>query len=271
MTTSVGSSRAAYDAASATWDQGPNVVYARLAEALLVEAPTDLAGQRVLDLGAGSGVVSTMVTRRGGRPTGLDESIGMTRATLLSGTPSVQGDAASLPFRAGAFDVVIAAFVLNHLADPAAALRQIRRVLRPGGLLLASTFAAGPDHPVKGVVDGLAAELGWRPPAWYRRFKAGRADRVADPDALAAMARAAGFARVVAKVRTVDVGRLDAATLVEYRLGMGSLAEFAGRLPAADRAALVARAAEHLGPLPAPLGPAVLMLSAAPGAPMRLG
>jgi ubiquinone/menaquinone biosynthesis C-methylase UbiE len=255
------SSRAAYDAASATWDRGPSVVYARLAEALLDRAP-DLAGRRVLDVGSGSGAASTIVRRRGGHPVAIDESIGMARASNQAGTPSVQGDAGSLPFGGAAFDVVVAAFVVNHLDDPVAALREANRVLRPGGVLLASTFAAGPDHAAKAVVDATAADLGWRPPPWYQHFKAVLADRVADPDAVAAMARRAGFARADATVNVVDVGRLDPVALVEYRLGMGSLAEFAAELPAADRAALVARAVERLGPEPDPLRPEVLLLSA---------
>jgi SAM-dependent methyltransferase len=270
--TSGASSRAAYDAASATWDAGPNIVYSRLAEALLDEAPGDLAGRRVLDLGSGSGAASSIVRRRGGHPVGIDESIGMARATHHRRAPAVQGDAGSLPFRRACFDIVVAAFLLNHLDEPEVALREAHRVLRPGGLLLASTFAAGPDHAVKAVVDELSAELGWRPPPWYRHFKAVLGLRVADPGPVAAITRAAGFARADATVRIVDLGQLDPVTLVEYRLGMGSLAEFAGGLPAAERAALVARAAERIGPRPGPLRPAVMVLSAVtPGGPTRRG
>jgi SAM-dependent methyltransferase len=266
------SSRAAYDAASATWDQGPSVVYARLAEALLDEVSGDLAGRRVLDFGSGSGAASTIVRRRGGHPVGIDESIGMARATGHLGTPAVQGDAGALPFARGSFDIVVAAFLINHLDDPSVALREANRVLRPGGVLLASTFATGPDHAVKAVVDELAADLGWRPPPWYRHFKAVLGNRVAEPGPVAAMTRAAGFARAEAVVRIVDVGHLDPVTLVEYRLGMGSLAEFAGGLPAADRAALVARAAERIGPRPEPLRPAMMTLRAVTaGGPTRRG
>ena len=69
-------------------------------------------------------------------------------------------------------------------------------------------------------------------------------------------------------MRTVDVGPLEADALVEYRLGMGSLAEFVNELTAAERDRLVATAVERLGARPEPLRPAVMMLTAvAPPAP----
>ena len=110
----------------------------------------------------------------------------------------MQGDASALPFRPASFDAVVAAFVINHMADPVPVLREARRVLRPGGVLLASTFGIGPDHPVKAVVDEAAAEVGWRPQPWYQEFKSAIAGRVADPDAVAGMARTAGFATATA-------------------------------------------------------------------------
>jgi ubiquinone/menaquinone biosynthesis C-methylase UbiE len=267
-TSAAPSLRAAYDAASATWDRGPSLVYARLTEALLDRAPAGLTGWRVLDLGSGSGTAASIVRGRGGRPVGLDGSLGMVRATRAAGTPSVQGDAVSLPFSRAGFDLVVAGFVLNHLDDPAGALREVCRVLRPRGLLLASSFAAGPEHAVKGVVDEQAVEMGWRPPPWYLHLKNGLARQVADPDAVAAMARSAGFSSAEATIDVVDLAGLDPTALVEYRLGMGSLAEFAGTLSPDQRAGLVVRAVDRLGPRPEPLRPAVLMLRAfAPGAP----
>jgi ubiquinone/menaquinone biosynthesis C-methylase UbiE len=254
--------------ASATWESGPQLVYARLAEALLDVCEVELEDRRVLDLGSGSGAVSAIVGRRRGRPVGLDGSLGMARATRGAGTPAVQADAGRLPFAAASFDVVVAAFLINHVADPVSCLAEAGRVLAPGGVLSASTFAAGPEHPVKAVVDEVAADMGWQVPEWYEHLKSERIERVADAAVVAGMARDAGFATVEATVRTVDVGPFDAATLVGYRLGMGSLAGFANDLEPPERARLVAAACDRLGDPPPPLRPAVLILRAvAPAGP----
>jgi ubiquinone/menaquinone biosynthesis C-methylase UbiE len=266
------SMRDAYDAASAAWGAGPEIVYGALASELMAEAGVDLAGRRVLDLGAGTGAVSTVVAARGGVPIAIDASRGMARSTRTMGVPSVVGVAAGLPFGPGSFDLVVGAFVLNHLADPARAIREARRVLVPDGRFLASTFAAGPDHPVKAAVDEAAYDRGWRAPEWYERFKHDLAERVADPAVVAAMAREAGFAAVVAAARPVDLGPVPSAALVEYRLGMASLAEFAARLTPAEREDLVTDAVARMGSTVPPLRPAVAFVSAiAPSGPRRRG
>ncbi|TWP49960.1 class I SAM-dependent methyltransferase [Lentzea tibetensis] len=89
----------------------------------------------VLDVGCAEGVLSAAVT--GSRLVGLDASM-----TLLRGHPEprVLGDAVALPFRDGVFDAVTAINVLYHLPDPAVALREAHRVLKPGGLLVAATI-----------------------------------------------------------------------------------------------------------------------------------
>ena len=53
----------------------------------------------------------------------------------------------------------MAGFVLNHL-PPAPALAELARVVRPGGVVLASTWAGGPPDPVKSAIDGVLAPLG---------------------------------------------------------------------------------------------------------------
>ena len=55
--------------------------------------------------------------------------------------PAVVGDALALPFAPSAFDAAVAAFSLNHLSDPAAGLREMARVTRPGGAVLGATYA----------------------------------------------------------------------------------------------------------------------------------
>jgi SAM-dependent methyltransferase len=258
------SMRDAYDAASAVWGDGPQIVYGRLAAALV--AGEELGGRSVLDLGAGTGAVSAVVAARGGVPVALDAALGMARTTRATGLPSVAAVASGLPFAERSFDVVIAAFLLNHVADPLQTIGEVWRVLAPGGRFLATTFADGPEHPVKAAVDEAARARGWHPPAWYERFKCDLAGRVADASEVRAMARRAGFVRVEAVSRPVDLGTVAPERLVEYRLGMASLAGFAAELTPPERASLVADAVARMGPAPEPLRPVVVFLSAvAPG------
>jgi ubiquinone/menaquinone biosynthesis C-methylase UbiE len=100
-------------------------------------------GRRVLDLGAGTGLIARQVRRHlgtGGMVVALDLSEGALRgcrerATHDAGAPLhvVVGEALRLPFAAATFDVATARSVLMYVADKLAAARELRRVLRPGG------------------------------------------------------------------------------------------------------------------------------------------
>ena len=99
-------------------------------------------GDRVLDLGCGEGWASAALHAIGVRPAGVDVSaIALERAARRH--PGLLfrrvGPGEPLPFGDGSFDVVWASEVLAHVADPVGLLAEARRVLRPGGLLLATT------------------------------------------------------------------------------------------------------------------------------------
>jgi demethylmenaquinone methyltransferase/2-methoxy-6-polyprenyl-1,4-benzoquinol methylase len=102
-------------------------------------------GQRVLDLAAGTGVSTVELRRDGARPVACDFSLGMLRTGRSSGSrrrlPFVAGDAMHLPFTDGCFDAVTIAFGLRNVADPTAALREMARVVRPGGRLVVCEFS----------------------------------------------------------------------------------------------------------------------------------
>ncbi len=144
-------------------------------------------GERVLDLAAGTGTSSLTFTATGADCVACDFSLGMLQAGLSrargvwgGGQPPqeqggsggdrppgatgsggdrsprdsrgnvsfVAGDALRLPFRDGAFDAVTISFGLRNVADPGAALAEMRRVTRPGGRLVVCEFSSITIAPV---------------------------------------------------------------------------------------------------------------------------
>lgn len=99
----------------------------------------ELSGRRLLDVGAGLGEASVYFAKRGAEVTASDVSSGMLRfageLAAHHGTRIglVQAAADALPFPDGSFDIVYVANALHHVADVPAAVRELRRVLRPGG------------------------------------------------------------------------------------------------------------------------------------------
>lgn len=95
-------------------------------------------GHRVLDLGCGPGDGAALVAARGALPVGLDYSAGMVdharRVEPLRGR-LVRGDAGRLPFADHSFDKVVCTNSFHHYPRHLAALREIHRVLKPGGQL----------------------------------------------------------------------------------------------------------------------------------------
>lgn len=96
-------------------------------------------GQRVLDLGCGPGDGAVRLTQQHAVAIGLDYSQGMLDAARkersLNGRLT-RGDAGRLPFRDGAFDKIVCTNSFHHYPDHLGSLREMRRVLRPGGMLV---------------------------------------------------------------------------------------------------------------------------------------
>jgi demethylmenaquinone methyltransferase / 2-methoxy-6-polyprenyl-1,4-benzoquinol methylase len=94
-------------------------------------------GDRVLDVCCGTGDLAVEAERRGGRVVGLDFSERMLeRARKKSGAIEwVQGDALALPFGDGEFDAATVGFGVRNLADLEGGLRELARILKPGGKL----------------------------------------------------------------------------------------------------------------------------------------
>ncbi|HUB76916.1 MAG TPA: class I SAM-dependent methyltransferase [Solirubrobacteraceae bacterium] len=132
------------------WGTDPRA-WARLAEPHnepLFEAVLDAAavgpGTRLLDAGCGSGMALVLAERRGAIPSGLDVTPGLLAIARerLPHADLREGELEELPFADGAFDAVIGVNSFQFAADPRRAFAQAARVTRPGGIVVASLFAA---------------------------------------------------------------------------------------------------------------------------------
>jgi demethylmenaquinone methyltransferase/2-methoxy-6-polyprenyl-1,4-benzoquinol methylase len=112
---------------------------------LVVEAVDPRPGDRVLDLAAGTGTSSAAIARTGAYVVPADFSLGMLRVgkRRQPDLPFVAGDGLHLPFADGVFDAATISFGLRNLADRCAGLRELARVVRPGGRLVVCEFS----HP----------------------------------------------------------------------------------------------------------------------------
>ncbi len=101
----------------------------------------DVKGKLVLDVGCGSGRFTEIMARWGAEVVGLDYSNAVDVAKKNTdeldyiNCSYVQGDALKLPFKDNSFDAVFSIGVLQHTADPLRGLREMCRVLKPGGIL----------------------------------------------------------------------------------------------------------------------------------------
>jgi SAM-dependent methyltransferase len=108
----------------------------------------DLDGKQVLEIGLGQGADSEQIARKGGIFSGVDltdEAVKRTRMRFaLKGLPFErieQASALDLPFADGTFDIVFSHGVLHHIPEIKTAQREIARVLKPDGRLIAMLYA----------------------------------------------------------------------------------------------------------------------------------
>ena len=156
-------------------------------------------GDRVLDACCGTGDLAVAAERRGGRVVGLDFSEKMLeRARRKSGAIEwVQGDALALPFGDGEFDAATVGFGVRNLADLEAGLRELARVVRPGGKLavLEITRPRGILKPFFRLwFDGVIPVLGRVLPGGQAyTYLPASVRRFPGPDDLSALLERAGF------------------------------------------------------------------------------
>jgi demethylmenaquinone methyltransferase/2-methoxy-6-polyprenyl-1,4-benzoquinol methylase len=109
----------------------------------MVRAVDHGPGQRVLDVATGTGMVAAELVRSSGcEVVGLDQSDAMLAGArarlardpaLASKVALVKGEAERLPFRDGEFDALTFTYLLRYVDDPAATMRELVRVVKPGG------------------------------------------------------------------------------------------------------------------------------------------
>ena len=237
--------------------------------ALLDEVAADVAAgaRRILDVGCGTGAMAADAVRRW--PTvevdGIDASAGMLEiargaSSSLEGAESgrlrfAQAMADRLPFDDATFDLALSAFVLQLVPSRARALREMRRVLRPGGRLAYVTWLRGGERFAgDDAYDGARRDVGLEP-RWADDVDEDDVDDIdpgndAGPSPWAAVAqlRRAGFSVVRARADEL-VHRFTPEGYVGFVARFDDEDEFA-TMPAGTREALEHRLLERLRALP---------------------
>ena len=114
----------------------------------LVSKVTAIPGSWVLDVATGTGLVARELVRKNLRVVGLDQSPAMLRRGVAGALEAglddrirfVLGQAQALPFPDGSFDALTFTYLLRYVDDPGATLRELARVVRPGGVMAALEF-----------------------------------------------------------------------------------------------------------------------------------
>ena len=115
----------------------------------MVDAVDPGPGRRILDVATGTGLVARALARRGAQVTALDQSeamLAVARAHPDAGITFMVGEAERLPFADASFDALTFTYLLRYVDDPDATLRELARVVRPGGRVAMVEFGV-PANP----------------------------------------------------------------------------------------------------------------------------
>jgi SAM-dependent methyltransferase len=141
------------------------------------DGPMAWPGRRVLDAGCGMGRWLHFACQRGAEIVGMDVSAAVDVAARREGTNAdfVQADLRSPPFAAASFDLVYSFGVVHHLADPAAAVRALAALVKPGGALRLYVYRSLADEDLPrrallGLVTGIRSLTTGLPPDALHAF-----------------------------------------------------------------------------------------------------
>lgn len=140
----------------------------RLERAAVLDLAGPLDGRDVLDVGCGDGAYAIAAARAGARVAAVDRSASALQAAGRgardTGLPMALqvADARALPFPAERFDVALAVTVLCFVPEPALAVSELARVLRPGGVLVLGELGRWSAWGVWRTVRGWAGSRTWR-------------------------------------------------------------------------------------------------------------
>jgi len=252
----------AYDRAASGWARATSRVYQPLADALVARSPHPLVGRLVLDAGAGTGCGGVALAATGARVISTDLSEGMLRHDRTRRPPAAVCDIGRMAVADDSVDDAVVPFVLNHLPDPTVALAEMRRVVRPGGAVLASVFSNAGSSPARDRIDEVALGHGFVPPPWYEDLRDTFATSIGTVETLAEIGHRARLAAVDVEEVVVPTGLTDPGELVDYRLSMAQYAGWVAGLDERLRLDLWRQATRAAGDVMTPYSPTVLFLTA---------
>ena len=145
--------RQAWETRAASYARSIAALTRGAADALL-DAADVRAGTVVLDAGCGPGVVALAALRRGAEVTAVDQSRAMVALARSAGVDARQAGADQLPFEKGAFDAVVAGFLINHLPRPVEGVAELARVCN--ARVAVSVWDAADANPALGLFGRIA-------------------------------------------------------------------------------------------------------------------